>query len=512
MVALSIGLKAVSVRTSMRSLALGARCSRYPLERSLSCGPVPVLSAHALPCLGSPVLNPSPSYARCGGHRSTSSLDCLSPRVHAFPARRRSSPASIAPNSVPLCPLGTSSGVCGLAMTVSREGKGGGLVPEESGGAESPDWGSVEDVEEVEEMELDAQEDGHCAEGEEGGEEEEPEVADEEMGEACPPEEEVMETLSGHHVQLRGDYLVDLSASEPDVDEEDEENPDGGLSTTGQEMSEELAPHLVAQSTAAASAGQSQETEPSLRRDFVPEIAAAKCLNEELFLSQPFDREWDDEHIMLPGDLVPVHNMISVRRSVALVALLRHEAPRLFSRYRSDGFISLGGVVHAAAKCRDLQALTVSEVLQLAAQDDETRFQILGRGGVPTHIRATHGHSFLLESMALVALPLGIFEVPVTLYHATHDGNIRSIALGGLLSGDKVHGSKGRTMVHLVGDPHDRPAKGREVHVIVRANLAAKSERKHQWHLSGSGVYLAREVPIDYLEGSPYEGGQVPRH
>lgn len=105
-----------------------------------------------------------------------------------------------------------------------------------------------------------------------------------------------------------------------------------------------------------------------------------------------------------------------------------------------------------------------------------------------TLIRANQGHSIAVDVELDEALP------PTELWHGTGEKYAASIDLQGLMPKSRlyVHLSADRDTALKVGKRHGKP-----VLYIVKAGDMAKDG--HRFYLSRNGVWLTREVPVDYL-------------
>lgn len=105
-----------------------------------------------------------------------------------------------------------------------------------------------------------------------------------------------------------------------------------------------------------------------------------------------------------------------------------------------------------------------------------------------TLIRANQGHSIAVDVELDEALP------PTELWHGTGEKYAASIDLQGLMPKSRlyVHLSADRDTALKVGRRHGKP-----VLYIVKAGDMAKDG--YRFYLSRNGVWLTREVPVDYL-------------
>ncbi len=185
------------------------------------------------------------------------------------------------------------------------------------------------------------------------------------------------------------------------------------------------------------------------------------------------------------------HGRTRVSRRLSFV--LRHDPGSVGISLDEKGWVDIGVLLEALAA--DGLVLTRRELDGLVAADDKQRFG-LDEGG--TRIRANQGHSVAVDLGLAVAVP------PPTLYHGTVAAALESIAVRGLLRGQRHH-------VHLSPDTASARRVGarRGSPVALTVDAAAMSEAGIPFFRSANGVWLTAHVPARYLalDGAPLAGG-----
>jgi putative RNA 2'-phosphotransferase len=127
------------------------------------------------------------------------------------------------------------------------------------------------------------------------------------------------------------------------------------------------------------------------------------------------------------------------------------------------------------------------EILErVVAENDKQRFEVDDNW---TKIRAHQGHTLAVRLDLKEATP------PDFLYHGTASRNIPSIRKNGLHRGKRhhVHFSLDLASAKIVGSRHGRP-------VVLRIRAQEMYEHRHQFFLSGNGVWLTGSVPPEFID------------
>lgn len=150
----------------------------------------------------------------------------------------------------------------------------------------------------------------------------------------------------------------------------------------------------------------------------------------------------------------------------------------------------------------------MDDLMSLSRFDRERLFEIIGSdtryelSQDGECIRAHHGHSVDVEYDRAV-IP------PEVLYHGTTQEGLSGIRSSGRIE------KRRRTKVHLTGSveyAHEvgnrRYGTGRAV--VLRIDSKRMHDDGHTFYLSGDGVYLVEEVPLDYIEVLDQTDDQTP--
>lgn len=180
-----------------------------------------------------------------------------------------------------------------------------------------------------------------------------------------------------------------------------------------------------------------------------------------------------------------------VRISKFLSLVLRHDPARAGIVLDPAGWTDVAELLSAAARMG--VPLDRSTLERVVAENDKRRFAFSADG---TRIRANQGHSVPVELGLEPQIP------PAVLYHGTATRALGSIRREGLRPGRRTH-------VHLSLDEATARSVGRRHGAPVVLRVAA--ERMHAAGLpflrSENGVWLAKEVPVQYIEFPDGHGG-----
>jgi putative RNA 2'-phosphotransferase len=174
-----------------------------------------------------------------------------------------------------------------------------------------------------------------------------------------------------------------------------------------------------------------------------------------------------------------------VKISKYLSKHLRHQPERLGLRLEPGGWVAVEDLLRACA--RNHMPLTRQELDEVVAQNNKQRFAFDETGA---RIRANQGHSVDVDLQLEPAAP------PERLYHGTGHGSVELILAEGLkrMSRHHVHLSADVETARRVGARHGRP-------VVLVVDAAAMQADGYLFYRSANGVWLADEVPAQYLSG-----------
>ncbi len=172
------------------------------------------------------------------------------------------------------------------------------------------------------------------------------------------------------------------------------------------------------------------------------------------------------------------------RLSKFLSLLLRHRPARFPIEIDAEGYADLQeilSILNALPNFRWAGLKDVEAVLQMPGR---RRFEI-----VSGRIRALYGHTAIRPTYPLV-------QPPYYLYHGTAPENVEAIMTEGLQS-------MKRQYVHLSATPdtaRDIALRHTRTPIILRINAAAAYAAGIPFHQPTDQIFLADEVPPDYVE------------
>ncbi len=124
-------------------------------------------------------------------------------------------------------------------------------------------------------------------------------------------------------------------------------------------------------------------------------------------------------------------------------------------------------------------------LMDVVEQNDKQRFSLSSDG---LRIRASQGHSIPVD------LGLRPLKPPDLLFHGTVERFLSSIKLKGLIAGKRnhVHLSPDESTAIKVGQRRGKP-------VILTIQAGRMHNEGYTFYLSANGVWLAEEVPREYI-------------
>lgn len=172
-----------------------------------------------------------------------------------------------------------------------------------------------------------------------------------------------------------------------------------------------------------------------------------------------------------------------VRVSKFLSLVLRHHPERIGIELDPAGWVAVDELLAAARRADvDLDRATLGRVV---AENDKRRFAFSPDGA---RIRASQGHSVPVE------LGLEPQAPPDVLFQGTASRFLEAIRREGLKPGARthVHLSPDEATARTVGQRHGSP-------VVLHVAAGAMHRDGHAFVRSENGVWLAREVPAQYV-------------
>lgn len=174
--------------------------------------------------------------------------------------------------------------------------------------------------------------------------------------------------------------------------------------------------------------------------------------------------------------------MSLTRTSRYISLILRHKPETIGITLDEHGWADVDELIAGVSRTRPLTMELLEEIVRT---DEKQRYSF---NGDKTLIRANQGHSIPVD----VELPE--LEPPTILYHGTGQKYVPSIDRQGLLP-------KSRLYVHLSADEDTAAKVGRRhgLPVVYTVQAGKMSEDGYLFYRSVNGVWLTKEVPIEYL-------------
>lgn len=174
-------------------------------------------------------------------------------------------------------------------------------------------------------------------------------------------------------------------------------------------------------------------------------------------------------------------NLIKTSKYISLI--LRHKPETIGISLDKHGWANVKDLIKGVNKTHKLDMETLEEIV---ATDDKQRYSF---NEDKTMIRANQGHSIDVD------VELEEVEPPEYLFHGTATKYIESIWHTGLIPKSRlyVHLSADANVAMNVGERHGKP-------VVFRVRSKDMYDQGFKFYKSKNGVWLAEQVPIDFLE------------
>ncbi len=172
------------------------------------------------------------------------------------------------------------------------------------------------------------------------------------------------------------------------------------------------------------------------------------------------------------------------RISKRLSLHLRHEPEGLGLTLEAGGWVNVDDLIKGFSKTHF--KITKEELETVVQENDKQRFSFDETG---LKIRANQGHSTEVDLQLEPQTP------PDILYHGTSENALTIILKDGLkrMARHHVHLSTDKEMMLKVGQRHGKP-------ILIKVRAKEMQEAGHKFYLSDNGVWLADEVPANFLE------------
>ena len=176
-----------------------------------------------------------------------------------------------------------------------------------------------------------------------------------------------------------------------------------------------------------------------------------------------------------------------------LALILRHKPEVIGISLDEHGWGSVEDIIKGIRKQYPQMSMKLLE--EIVATDSKGRYSF---NGDKTYIRANQGHSIHVDVELKEAIP------PDVLYHGTAVKYVLGIKDKGLIPKSRlyVHLSKDVDTAIKVGERHGDP-------VIFEVDTKQMIKDGYKFYLSENGVWLTKEVPVQYLMMKALETGKT---
>lgn len=166
--------------------------------------------------------------------------------------------------------------------------------------------------------------------------------------------------------------------------------------------------------------------------------------------------------------------------------ILRHKPEVIGITIDEHGWANVDELIAGIAKDNKFNMAILEEIVKA---DEKQRYSF---NEDKTLIRANQGHSIPVD------VELDEVEPPKYLWHGTGEKYVTSIDQQGLIPKSRlyVHLSKEEDTAVKVGKRHGKP-------VLYHVKAKQMHDDGYKFYLSVNGVWLTKEVPVQYLEKNP---------
>ena len=173
--------------------------------------------------------------------------------------------------------------------------------------------------------------------------------------------------------------------------------------------------------------------------------------------------------------------LTELSRYISLI--LRHKPEVIGITLDEHGWADVGELIKGIVKDYEFNMDILEKIVRT---DNKQRYSF---NEDKTLIRANQGHSILVD------VELEKMNPPEYLWHGTGEKYVQSIDKKGLISKSRlyVHLSKDKETAVNVGKRHGKP-------VIYGVKSEEMSKAGYDFYCSKNGVWLTKEVPIEFLE------------
>ena len=178
-------------------------------------------------------------------------------------------------------------------------------------------------------------------------------------------------------------------------------------------------------------------------------------------------------------------NLTKLSKFISMI--LRHQPGVIGISLDEHGWAQTDELISGIAEYKNID-FTMDILEEIVRTDDKQRYSF---NEDKTLIRANQGHSIPVD------VELDEKEPPEKLWHGTGEKYVESIDRQGLIRKSRlyVHLSKDTETAIKVGARHGKP-------FLYTVNAGEMYRDGYKFYLSANGVWLTREVPVQYLEKS----------
>lgn len=177
-----------------------------------------------------------------------------------------------------------------------------------------------------------------------------------------------------------------------------------------------------------------------------------------------------------------MNQQVNTGTSKFISRILRHYPESIAIELDEHGWARVDALIAGIAKTRKFDMEMLEEIVRT---DSKQRYSFNEN---KTLIRANQGHSIPVDVELEQKIP------PDILWHGTGEKYVESINQIGLIPKSRlyVHLSKDIDTARTVGSRHGKP-------LIYRIDTKSMSAKGYLFYLSANGVWLTKEVPVQYL-------------
>ena len=181
-------------------------------------------------------------------------------------------------------------------------------------------------------------------------------------------------------------------------------------------------------------------------------------------------------------------HLTAVSRYISLI--LRHQPEVIGIALDKHGWADVDALIRGIQETKE-PAFSREMLDEIVRTDSKQRYAY---NEDRTLIRASQGHSIPVDVELLQAVP------PEVLWHGSGEKYAASIEKIGLIPKSRlyVHLSKDMDTAIAVGKRHGKP-------VVYQVDAGRMAQSGYLFYLSANGVWLTKEVPVEFLQKFPQD-------